>query len=47
MKVYKSYESTNVYEAAVERIEWLFDEFGDNLVVNFSGGKDSTICLHL
>ena len=36
----------NVYEAALERIRSLFDLF-DNLVVGFSGGKDSTVVLNL
>jgi len=36
----------NVYEAALERINRLFDEF-ENVIVNFSGGKDSTVTLNL
>lgn len=36
----------NVYDAAIERIRWLFGEF-ENIVVNFSGGKDSTVILNL
>jgi predicted phosphoadenosine phosphosulfate sulfurtransferase len=43
MKIYKK---TNVYEAALQRIEYLFNEF-DNVVVGFSGGKDSTVTLNL
>ena len=35
-----------VYEAAIERIEWLFDEF-DTIYVSMSGGKDSTVVFHL
>lgn len=42
----KFYLKQNVLEAALDRIRWLFDEF-DNLVVNFSGGKDSTVVLNL
>ena len=38
----KFYLDENVYDAAIERIEYLFDEF-DEVIVSFSGGKDSTI----
>lgn len=40
------YLKQNVYEEALNRIRYLFDEF-ENCVVGFSGGKDSTICLEL
>jgi predicted phosphoadenosine phosphosulfate sulfurtransferase len=36
----------NVFEAAKERISWTFDTF-DKISVSFSGGKDSTIMLHM
>ncbi len=36
----------NVLEAAQERIAWTFDNFG-KICVSFSGGKDSTVMLHL
>lgn len=36
----------NVYDAARERIGYLFDNF-DRLYVSFSGGKDSTVLLHM
>ena len=36
----------NVYEGALARIRYLFNEF-ENLYVNFSGGKDSTVLLKL
>lgn len=42
----KIYKQKNVYEAAKDRINYLFDEF-DNVVVGFSGGKDSTCVLNL
>ena len=42
----KIYLDKNVYDAAMERIEYLFNTF-DNLLVAFSGGKDSGICLNL
>src|SRR3990167_1853639 len=42
----KFYLDQNVFDAALERIRWLFDEF-PNVVVNISGGKDSTVVLNL
>jgi len=36
----------NVYEAARERLRWVFTEF-DNVYVSFSGGKDSGVLLNL
>ncbi len=39
MKIYKS---DNVFEAGLERFRWLFDKFPD-MVINVSGGKDSTV----
>ena len=42
----KTYLTKTVYEAAQERIEYLFSEF-DNILVAFSGGKDSSVCLHM
>ena len=35
-----------VYDAAVERIAYCFREF-DNVIVSFSGGKDSGVLLNL
>lgn len=43
-KIYN--RNKNVYEAAIERIEYIFDNF-DNIVVSCSGGKDSTITTYL
>jgi len=40
------YRSTNVFDAALERIRWLFAEF-PNIIVAFSGGKDSTVVFNL
>ena len=40
------YLNKNVYEAAKERIRFVYEEF-KNVIVNFSGGKDSTTVLHL
>ena len=42
----KIYLDKNVYDAAIERIEYLFNTF-DNVLIAFSGGKDSGICLNL
>lgn len=42
----KIYNKTNVYQASVERIEYLFNEF-ENIVVAFSGGKDSTVIFNI
>ena len=43
MKIYKK---NNVYEEALNRIRFLYDEF-DEVVVGYSGGKDSTVTLRL
>lgn len=42
----KIYSKQNVLEASLDRIRKLFDEF-DNVVVGFSGGKDSTVVFNL
>jgi len=42
----KIYKDTNVLEESLNRIRWLFDEF-EEVIVNFSGGKDSTVLFHL
>lgn len=42
----RQYLTDNVYEAAVKRIEFLFQEF-DNIYVSFSGGKDSGVLLNM
>ena len=36
----------NVYEACMQRLELVFNEF-DNISVSFSGGKDSGLLLNL
>jgi len=36
----------NVYEAALKRIEFIFNEF-DQVVISFSGGKDSGVMMEL
>ena len=42
----KIYNKQSVLEKGLERIRYLFDEF-ENVVVGFSGGKDSTVVLNL
>jgi len=42
----KIYGKQNVFDAALDRIRWLFDEF-PNIIVSISGGKDSTVVFHL
>ena len=37
----------NVFDAALERVRWLFDEFENKVLVATSGGKDSTVVLEL
>lgn len=38
--------SITVFDASQERMEAIFSEF-DNIIVSFSGGKDSAVMLHL
>jgi len=42
----KIYSKQTVFDAALDRIRYLFNEFPE-VVCGFSGGKDSTVCLHL
>lgn len=42
----KQYSNINVYDAAIDRITKVFDEF-DVINVMFSGGKDSSVVFHL
>lgn len=44
--VTKSYLEINVLQAAEERVSWTFDNF-ERIAVSFSGGKDSTVMMHL
>lgn len=42
----KTYLPINVYDAALQRLNFVFDAF-PRVCVSFSGGKDSTVLLHL
>ena len=42
----KNYNEINVYEASMERIKFVFDNF-DRVYLSFSGGKDSGVLLNL
>ena len=42
----KRYTTQNVYEAACERIDFCLNDF-DKVCLSFSGGKDSSVMLHL
>lgn len=42
----KIYNEKNVFDAAMERINFAFDNF-ENLCVSYSGGKDSTVMIQL
>ena len=42
----KIYLEENVYQKTLERIKYIFNEF-DNVLVAFSGGKDSSVCLNM
>lgn len=44
--VTKRYLEIDVLTAAKERVSWTFDNF-ERIAVSFSGGKDSTVMLHL
>lgn len=47
MSTLKQYcAAKSVYDAAVERIGYVFDNF-DRIYVSFSGGKDSTVMMHM
>ena len=45
-KIDKKYLGVNVLEASNERISFVFENF-KKIYVSFSGGKDSTVLLHL
>lgn len=42
----KKYLKTTVYQEALKRLKYVFSEF-DNILIAFSGGKDSSVCLNL
>lgn len=42
----KEYQDINVYDEALNRVRYLYDQF-DEVIVSFSGGKDSTAVLNI
>lgn len=46
MSLLKQYNVTNVYDATLERINYIFDHF-NSIYVSFSGGKDSGTVLNI
>ena len=42
----KKYQLSNVYEASQDRVRKIFDNF-EKIYVSFSGGKDSSLMLHI
>jgi len=46
MSKLKKYKTINVLDASIERIQYAFDNF-EKIYVSFSGGKDSSVMLHL
>lgn len=42
----RKFEEKNVYDAFIERMHYIFNEF-DNIYVSFSGGKDSGLLLNM
>lgn len=43
---HKKFIEQNVFEASLERMNYLYDCY-DDVIVSFSGGKDSTACLQI
>ena len=44
--MHKRYNLENVFDASKKRIGYIFDNF-EKIYVSFSGGKDSTVMLHI
>ena len=45
-RMVKEYLDEDVYHLSRKRLQAIFSEF-DNVLVAFSGGKDSSVCLNL
>lgn len=43
----KIYTKKNVFDSALDRVRWVFKEFGQNVAVAISGGKDSTVVMEI
>ena len=43
----KVHNEQSTWDAACERFRWMFKEFGDNIYLSFSGGKDSGVMVQL
>lgn len=43
----KQYTEQNVYDAAKERLRYIFSQFNDKVIFSFSAGKDSSVMIHL
>lgn len=42
----KKYLTTSVFEESIDRIKYIFDHF-EKIYISFSGGKDSTVMMHM
>jgi predicted phosphoadenosine phosphosulfate sulfurtransferase len=45
-RVYRRELGINVYDAAVKRCDYIYQKY-DFVIISWSGGKDSSLCLEL